>query len=40
MKKKPETPLECYMRHIAHANIIILNKVLTDIQNQNNNEQQ
>ena len=37
---KPESPREVYMRHIAHANINILNKVLTDIQNQNNNEQQ
>lgn len=35
---KTETPLDCYMRHIAHANHIILNKVLTDIQNQNSNE--
>lgn len=36
--KKPETPLDCYMRHIAHANHIILNKVIDEIQNQNSNE--
>ena len=37
---KTETPLDCYMRHIAHANHIILNRVINEIQNQNNNEQQ
>ena len=36
--KQPETPLDSYMRHIAHANNIIINEVLTEIQNQNNNE--
>lgn len=34
----PDSPLEVYMRHIAHANHIILNEVLENIQNQNNNE--
>lgn len=35
-----DSPLEVYMRFIAHANIIIINEVLDNIQNQNNNEQQ
>lgn len=35
---KPESPRECYMRHIAHANHIYINEVLNN-QNQNNNEQ-
>ena len=34
----PDSPLSDYMRHIAHANHIILNEVLENIQNQNNNE--
>ena len=37
--KKTETPLEGYMRHIAHANRIILNEVWENIK-RNNNEQQ
>lgn len=37
MKNNPESPLEVYMRHIAHANHIILNRVINEIQNQNNN---
>lgn len=36
--KKPETPLDCYMRHIAHANIIILNEVLNDIHKTHSDE--
>ena len=40
MKKNHETPLEGYTRHIAHANLIILNKKFKNIQNRNNNEQQ
>ena len=36
----PDSPLSDYMRHIAHANHIILKEVLDNIQNQNNNEQQ
>ena len=35
--KQPESPLDVYMRHIAHANIIIISKELDNIQNQNNN---
>ena len=35
-----DSPLEVYMRLIAHANIYIINEVLENIQNQNNNEQQ
>ncbi len=34
----PDSPLEVYMRHIAHANNFILNEVLENIQIQNNNE--
>jgi hypothetical protein len=34
------SPRETYMRHIARANHIILNRVINEIQNQNNNEQQ
>lgn len=37
--KKPQKPLDDYMRHIAHANHIILYKVSNEIQNDNNNEQ-
>ena len=37
---KPETPLDGYMRHIAHANRIILKEVVDNIQNRNNNERQ
>lgn len=36
----PDSPLSDYMRHIAHANHIILKEVLDNIQNQNNNVQQ
>lgn len=36
--KQPETPLDSYMRHIAHANNNIFTEVLDNIQNQNNNE--
>ena len=36
--KQPDDPLNNYMRHIAHANHIILSNVLTEIQNQSNNE--
>ena len=32
------SPKENYMRHIARANHIIFNKVINEIQNQNNNE--
>lgn len=31
-------PLARYQRHIARANRIILSQVLTNIQNQNNND--
>jgi len=34
------SPRETYMRHIARANNSILYKVINEIQNQNNNEQQ
>ena len=34
----PNSPLDGYMRHIAHMNQIILKEVLLDIQNQNKNE--
>lgn len=37
--KSPDTPLNSYMRHIAHANRIILYKVVNENQKQNNNEQ-
>lgn len=30
-----ETPLDGYMRHIAHANNIILKEVIDKIQNEN-----
>ena len=33
-------PLSVYMRHIAHANHIILKETVDNIQNQNNNERQ
>jgi hypothetical protein len=35
----PDSPLDGYMRHIAHANHIIFKEVLDNIQNQNYNEQ-
>jgi hypothetical protein len=35
---RTNSPLDGYMRHIAHANIIIVNKVLNNL-NDNNNEQ-
>lgn len=35
---KANSPLDGYMRHIAHANHIILKEVLNNL-NQNNNEQ-
>lgn len=38
--KKKDSPLDGYMRHIAHANHIIFKEVLDNIQNQNNNERQ
>lgn len=36
--KRPDSPLAVYMRHIAHANHIILKEVMNNL-NQNNNEQ-
>ena len=33
-----DSPLDVYMRHIAHANHIILKEVMNNL-NQNNNEQ-
>ena len=33
------SPLAVYMRHIAHANHIIIEEVLDNIQNRQNNEQ-
>lgn len=35
---KNNSPLAVYMRHIAHANHIILKEVMNNL-NQNNNEQ-
>lgn len=37
--KKAESPRDAYMRHIAHANHIIFNNILNNL-NSNNNEQQ
>ena len=33
---KSESPRECYMRHIAHANNIYINEVLNNQNNKNN----
>lgn len=38
--KTPDSPLSIYMRHVAHANHIILLQVVNENQKQNNNEQQ
>ena len=35
----PDSPLSDYMRHIAHANHIILKETVENIQKQNRNEQ-
>lgn len=35
--KKPQKPLDDYMRHIAHANHIIFNEVLNELDKQNAN---
>lgn len=35
---KSESPRECYMRHIAHANNFILKEIVENIQKQQNNE--
>ena len=36
--KNNDSPLDVYQRHIAHANNIIINEALDNIQNQTNNE--
>lgn len=36
--KRTDSPLAVYMRHIAHANHIILKEVLDNIQNKNEND--
>ena len=38
--KKDNSPLDGYMRHIAHANHIILKEVVDNIQNDQNNVRQ